>query len=525
MDIAAPTGKADKQPVRTVAFMMAIMSIGKVMGILRDSMQASYLGAHTAEGIAFAQASLLPRALLDIMLAAVLAASLIPVFNTYLESKGKKAALDLASLFVSVIFLLTLLVTVVSIFLAEPVYTRFLDDIALSDATRHLGIRLLRIMLPMIILGGLAFSFTAILQSMGEFRIPAAMSVIHNGIILLYYFLLFDRFGVYGLAVVFLLGWVTQGLIQVPFLIKHGFRFRFNLLEAFRSEGLRQMGVLALPVIAASWTGPINLMINVRVAAGLYGGEFGVPAITFAHSLFIVISGVFVLSIAQVIFPKMCRLAAAADKEGMSATLQETVRVLFFLLLPLTLGLMALSQPLVQFIFGRGEFGERAVEITAHALFYYAPGILGFGLQVVLSRTCFALRDGRTPLIAAVVAIAANAILSYVLAPHLEVAGPALGATIGASLGSVVMLVVLTRRGLLIWPKTLVVDLCKMAIIAMLMFGAIYISSGWFVNRPVLLQLLIPTALGIGVYLCFSALLKIKEMTWALQAIRNTFGF
>jgi len=322
--------------------------------------------------------------------------------------------------------------------------------------------------------------------------------------------------------VVFLLGWAAQGLIQIPFLYKHGFRFKFNLLEALKSEGLRQMGALALPVIAASWTGPINLMINTRVAAGLYGGEFGVPAITFAHNLFLVISSIFVLNIAQVIFPKMCRLAAAADKDGMRLTLQETVRVLFFFLLPLTLGLMALSQPLVQFLFGRGEFGERAVEITARALFYYAPGMLGFGLQIVLSRTCFALRDGRLPLIAAAVAIATNVILSYALAPHLEIAGPTLGTAIGISLGSAVMLVMLSRRGLLIWPKKMVVDLCKMAIMAVLMLGVVYISMGWLVNLHVLLQLLIPSVLGGGVYLGISALLGIKEMTWALRTLRRT---
>jgi len=468
MDTA--TTKADKQPVKTVALMMILMTAGKVMGILRDSMQASRIGADTAEGIAFAQASLLPRALLDVMLAAVLTASLIPVFNTYLESKGKKAALEMASHFISIIFLLTVAVTVITILLASPVYTIFLDDPALSDATRELGVQLLRIMLPMIILSGLAFSFTPILQSVGEFRVPATVSIVHNGIILLYYFLLFDHFGVFGLAVVFVLGWAAQAMIHIPFLIKHGLRFTFNIFEAFKSEGIRQMGALALPVIAASWAGPVNLMINARVAAGLYGGDFGVPAITFSHGLFMVLSGLFVINIAHVIFPKLCRLAAASDIGGMRDILQETIRVLFFFLLPLTLGVMALSQPLVQFIFGRGIFGERAVEITARALFFYAPGILGFGFQVVLSRTCFALRDGRTPLVAAIVAIASNAVLSYALAPYLEIAGPTLGTTIGTSLGSAVMLVRLTRRGLLAWPKTLMIDLCKMMILTMLMF-------------------------------------------------------
>ena len=499
--------------------MMAITVVGKIMGLLRDSMQARYLGADTPESIAFAQASQLPRAFLDVMFAAVFAAILIPMFNNRLQTKDKKAALDFAAFFATGIFLLTTVITIVMILLAGPIYTLVLDDPALNDATRILGVELLRMMFPLIILSGLTFTFTAVLHSLGEFRIPALLSVLSNGVILLYYPLLFNRFGVYGLTVAFLVGWVAQMMIQVPFLRKHGFRFRLrlSLVKATRSEKLRQMAASTLPIMAASWILPVNLMINMRATASLFDGEFGVPAITFAHSLNMVISGVLVLSVANFIFPKLCRQAAADDREGLGATVQDTVRILFFFLLPLSLGIIALSRPLVQFVLGGGAYCERAVEITARALFYFAMGILGFGIQVVLSRACFAQNDRRTPMIAAVIAIASNAVLSFTLAPHIDVAGPALGAAVGISMAAGFMLVALTRKGLLKWPAKLLADLCKMVAVATLMFGVVFVSCRWLDDSPVLLQLLIPVALGGGLYLGAGVLLGLKEMTGALR--------
>lgn len=504
---------------RTVIVMMAITLIGKAMGVLRDSMQAMQFGADTPESIAFAQASMLPRTFLDIMFAAAFSASFIPVFNAYMEKKSKRAAFDLAALFISVVMVLTALVTVIAIVFARPIFMLSLANEPIADETLLLGVELLRYMFPLMILSGLAFSLTGILQSLGEFKIPAAMSIVSNGIILIYYFFFIDYFGVRGLVVAFLLGWLAQGLMQVPFLIKHKFKFRFRL--DFKDEGLRQIGALALPVLAASWIIPINIMVNVSASARLYGGEFGVNAIQFAHSLYTIISGIFVLSVANVIFPKLSRQAATKDAKGFSATINETVRVLFFFLLPLTFGLMAISRPLVGLIYGRGLFGERAIEITGTALFHFAPGILGYGLLIVLTRACYAQQDGKTPILTAIVAILVNGILSFALAPYMYIAGPALASAIGNSVGAVILMVSLTRKGLLTWSFGVVGDLVKMGVFALVMFAVVLFVGDLVLEMHLVFQVLIPTVIGAGVYLGLSAVFKVKEMAWALGLVRR----
>jgi len=513
--------KVDSQPARTVIIMMSIMIIGKGLGLLRDRMQAVHFGAETAQSIALVQANALPRNFLDIMFAAALSASFIPVFTARLETKGKREAFELASLFISIAMIFLGIVTVIALLFAGPIYdfvyiilpSAFgrVDACSVVDVqTRYLGINLLRFMFPLMILSGLAFSFTGILQSLGEFRLPAAMSVVSNGVILLYYFLFIDRFGVYGLAIAFLIGWAMQAIIQIPWLVRHKFRFKFKI--DLKQSGIREIGALTIPVLAASWMLPVNFQVNLIAAGNLYGGVLGVPSLQYAYTLFTIVSGVFILSVANLIFPKLSRQAAVMDNDGFKSSLCETLRTLFFFLLPLTMGLMALSQPLVRLVFGGGLFDYTAIDITARALYFFSIGILGYGFQVILCRACFAQKDGKTPLIAAVWAIGINAVLSFSLL-NLEIAGPALASAIGISVGSIIMAVILTRKGYLVWPMSLLINVAKMIVMAIVMFFVVRYVYDLFVSSHVILQIVAPGLAGAFVYIGGCALLRV-DIVW-----------
>ena len=454
-----------KNSARTVIIVMAITLVGKVMGILRDRMQAVYFGTYSVEGIAFTQASLLPRVFLDIMFASVLSASFIPVFNRYLETKGKEAALELAASFIKIVLLVTVVVTALAMIFAGPIYSFW------GTGESELGVRLLRMMLPIIVITSLAFSFTGILQSLGQFYIPAAMSIASNGVILLYYFIFIDRFGVYGLVIAFLAGWSMQVLIQVPFLVRT-VRSAYSTGQRIRPvDGLGEIWRLSLPVMVASWLGPVNLLVNTRAVVGL---EHGVVAINLAYTLYTVITGLLVLSLANVLFPSLSKMAALEDWAGYALSLRTSIRALLFLLLPMTFGLMAVARPLVAFVFQGGRFGEASVDTTASALFFFSVGIVGFGLQVVLSRACFALQDGRGPLVTGVAAMVINFVLSFALAPHFGVAGPALASALAVS-GAALGLFVRLRRNMKvgILDSKMAVDGAKMLVLAIIMFAAV----------------------------------------------------
>ncbi|MDR1664201.1 MAG: murein biosynthesis integral membrane protein MurJ [Clostridiales bacterium] len=489
---------------RTVMAMMAVTLLGKLMGVLRDRMEGALLGMDTAQGAAFAQASSLPRNFLDIMFAAVFSASFIPVFNDYLETKGKKAAFDLAALFISVTLLVTATFTVICVIFAEPLYAIFLSGDALPAGAFPLGVRLLRFMFPLIVLSGLAFSLTGILQSLGEFNIPAAMSAVSNGIILIYYFFFFEKFGVHGLCAAFLLGWAAQTAIQVPFLVKHRFPFRFSF--NVKDAGLRQIAGLALPVMAATWAAPVNQVLGGKAVA-LFGGAYDVAAMPKAYNLFLIVSGVFVLSVANVIFPRLSKESATGDDTAFSDTLGGTLRSLFLILLPMTAGMMAMSEPLVRLVYKDGLFDESAVAVTARALFWFSPGIVGYGLQTVLSRACYALRDGKTPVVSAAVAIALNAALCFGLAPSMELTGVAIASSVSLTAAAGVMMISLARKGKIKIKRQDMLALLKMAGLSVLMLAVVLpLKHGLesvFTAETLwnyALIAFIPSAVGAGVY-------------------------
>ena len=491
--------------ISTIGVMMIITLVGKVMGVLRDRMQAVYFGTYTIEGIAFMQAVFLPRVFLDVMFASVLSASFIPVFNKHLETKGKQAALNMAALFVLVVFVVTFVITAIAMVLTGPIYGLFLDGQALAPEVRVLGIQLLRMMFPVMVLSSLAFSLTGILQSLGQFNIPAAMSVASNGIILLYYFFFIDRYGVYGLVIAFLIGWGAQVVIQVPFLIKH------NFFKSRPRGDLREIGQLTLPVMVASWLGPINFFVNFRASVNLYGGEHGIVAINYAHSLYTVITGLFVLSVANVLFPTLSKYAALENWAEYTTFLRGSLRGMIFLLLPMTFGMMALARPLVSLVLQGGRFQETSVDITATALFFFSIGIVGFGMQVVLSRACFALQDGKGPLVASLVAIVINLVLSFTLAPVMEIAGPALASAVSISIAATILFIRLRRKlPEELWTSSMTFDTVKMLILAVVMYGAAIFTLGVFEGNRILVVAL-PAGVGLLVYMTGALVLKVPE--------------
>ena len=348
---------------RTISVVMAITLLGKVLGLFRDHLMAVHYGTTGMEAKAFYIASRIPRVFFDVVFASAIAACFIPVFSEYLTQRGKKEAFRFGSNFLSVMALLTAVLTVLGILFAQPLVTLFADGY--DPQTAELAASLTRVMFPTVLFTGVAFSFVGILQAMDRFNIPALISTVSNLVIIGYFFFLDERFGVYGLAGAYLLGWLLQAVVQAPSLRRLDFRYRPDF--SFRSEGMRKAFALMGPVMISTWVQPINLTINTKFGSRLYEGA-GVSAMEYSTNLYLVIAGVFILSITNVIFPRLSRLTAEHQEGAFRDTLRQTVHGSLFFVLPMAAGLMVLARPMVSFLYGGGEFDAFSVSITSEAL-------------------------------------------------------------------------------------------------------------------------------------------------------------
>ncbi|MDD4843701.1 MAG: murein biosynthesis integral membrane protein MurJ [Anaerotignum sp.] len=508
------------QAVKAVSFMMMITLTGKILGLVREQFLAANYGLGM-EAVAFLIASQIPRTFFDAVFASAISASFIPIFNEYLQKEGKEEAFSLANRFITLISAVTLVMMLFGIVFSEQFVWLFANGF--DAKTAALSASLARILFPTILFTAMAFSFVGILQSLDEFNIPAAISVASNAIIIIYFVFFNSKFGIYGLTSAFLIGWAMQAFIQIPSLQKKGYWYRPDF--HFRDEGLKKIGKLMLPVMIGTWVQPINFMINCRFASQLYNGKEKVAALQYANNLYTIIVGVFVLAIANLIFPKLSRISSGKDKEKFGSTVKITLRSMMFLLIPMMVGIMALSRPLVALIYERGSFGAEGTLLTSTALFFFSLGVMGYGVQTILSRAFYANQDGKTPFFSGIVSVVTNAILCSLLLKPMGLGGLALSAAVSSIVSAVVLLGPAVKRYPEIIDKKLVVSLGKMAICAMVML--LFVLGSFRILEPRMgtslfgriLVLGIPTGIGVLAYMVPAFLLGVEEAKMVFSAI------
>lgn len=497
---------------KTVGVVMVITFLGKVMGLIRD-MLMGHKFATGVESNAFQTASQIPRNFFDAVFASAISASFIPVFNETLEKKGKEEAFRLSRSFFTLIGLLTLGLSVLGILFSDQLTTLFAAGF--DEETAALCSRLMKILFPTTFFTGVAFSMVGVLQSMGEFNIPAALSVFSNGVIIIYFIFFCDRFGIYGLAVAYLIGWAMQAIVQIPSLHKLGFRYRFSVWH----PGLKKVFALMLSVMVSTWIHPINQLISTRFASYIDGG---VSAMTYANSLYTMIAGIVVLSMTNVIFPEMSRLTTNKKVSELRDLIRSSLQSLLFLLLPMTLGLMLLATPIIQLLYQHGTWGADSTAITSQALTWLALGMVGYGIQNVLVKAFYAEQNGKIPMITGAVSIVLNIILCYVLSPIMGVAGLALASALSSTVSALLLLVPISKRLPGLFNREFWVDVLKMAICTAVMSVVVWlVYSGLsaaltYSTLAVAVELICSVLVGIVVYFVLARLFRIPEMSQIL---------
>jgi len=506
-------GSADnaiKRSIQTISVMMVLVLTAKISGFVRQILILRYMGT-SPEGQAFAFASQIPVNFMDIAFAAAVSAGFIPVFNAFLEKKPKDEAFALANTFITFVTFLALAATAIIFLAAHPIAAAFLAAEG-GPETTAMAANLLRILTFTIVTTTAAFALIGVLQSLGGFYTPSIMSIIPNAFVLAYLFLFFDQLGVFGLAAAFIIGNILQLIIFILPLRKRGFTYRpsFN----FRNAGLVQILRLAPMALVAAWLFPISSLINNWVISN--HDPVALVELTAANNIYIVVAGFFVLSVTNVLFPKLSK-EAAKDKSQFSTILSGSISGVAFILIPLAVGLFVLRQPIMGLIQG-GELTPQNAQNAARALGYLAAGMLGFGLVTVLSRAFFALMDGKIPMITSFAAIIINFVIATLLVSHMGIAAPALASSISLTIAGLAMFVIISRK-FPIFSKAMATNLCKMAISAAIMFVALGFTIHTLSFLPDIALIGIIAPLGIIIYANTSLLLHIDEAKLAKMLI------
>jgi putative peptidoglycan lipid II flippase len=170
-----------------------------------------------------------------------------------------------------------------------------------------------------------------------------------------------------------------------------------------------------------------------------------VRAIDAAFRLYILPQGIFSVAISTVLFPSIARMVARRDSAGVRAMVTSGIRQIVFMLVPASLFLMVLAEPITRLTFQRGNFDSEATSLTSQALLTFTVGLVFNGASLLLLRTFFSLQMPWLTTKVAALGFVVNIVLDAVFYVPFGVSGIPLATSI-ASIVTFCVLVNLLRR-------------------------------------------------------------------------------
>ena len=502
-----------------------------MLGVVRDSVQARLFGAGDTMD-AFVLATRIPTLLRDLFAEGAMSAAFVPTFTRYLTNEGKEAAWRLGSQVINGLLVVTTVIVIAGILLADPLTHYFAPEFSEIPNKHELAVWLTRINMPFLILLAVAAAFMGMLNALRRFLIPSLSPATYNVVFIvcaLVFTPLCRNVGlppITSLAIGFIGGGIAQAAIQWPAVRREGYRHRWVLNP--RDRGLREILLLMGPGTIGVAAAQINLFVNTVLATSVTGA---VSALSYAFRLMYVPIGIVGVSVATAAIPDLARHAAGAAHAEMRRTLSAGLRMMFMLSVPATIGLMVLARPIVELVLESGEFSANNTDMTAAALMFYAPGILGYSIVKIASPSFYALRDSRTPVLVSITTVALNLALNLSLYPLMGFQGLALGTSIAASFNALVLLVVLGRRIGGIEGKRLVVSFWKIVVAAAAMGAVTYLAAHqirtFMPDRTVVAEMVrvfVPIAIALVVLAAASMALRIEEFGQAMRRVLSRVG-
>ena len=436
--IAAPPGgvpgsggQADEhaaRPHRRLARNTAIFAgatgLSRIAGLVREIVAASYFGT-SAAGSAFTIASQIPNLVANLFAQAALSAAFVPVFTDLIQQGKRREAFRLASTLFWLILIGLGAITAVCILAAGvfmPLFTGNFDV-----RTTALTVGLSQVLFPVVLLLGLTGLLVGILQSYDQFSIPAIAPAVWNAVILFFLVALHSHFHgadqVYAYAIGWLIATVAQLAMAVYALGRIDFRLKFEL--DWRDPRVKQVFVLMLPVTIGLGIVNLDQLLNSTFGALVSNGA--PRAIQLAFLIYMLPQGIFSVAVTTVLFPTLSRQAARRDVAGMRRSVGTGMRQINLLLIPSAAILMVLTTPIVRLVFQRGAFNATSTSLVSTALLWFAFSLPFGGINLLLTRTFFAVQRPWIPTSLAALNMVVDIILSVSLYKPLGIAGLVIG--------------------------------------------------------------------------------------------------
>lgn len=496
--------------------------ISRILGYARDAVIAAYFGAGSSADVFFI-AYRIPNFFRRLVGEGALTVSFIPVFTEEITISSRDRAKTLAARAFTFFAVILVALTTVGIIFSQQIVEITAPGFANMPNKLVMTISLTKWMFPFLFFICLVALGMGILNSLKHFAAPALspvwfnLSMIGSTVLLIPFF----KEPVYALAFGVVFGGVLQFLYQLPYLKRYDMfpSLDFN----FKDPAIKKIVLLMLPAALAAGVDQINILIISRFASGLKEGS--ISYLYYADRIVELPMGVFVIAVATAVLPSMSEHAVKEDWSGFKESLSFAIRLVNFITIPATVGIIALGTPIIAMLFQRGEFGPEATKETVYALYFFSIGLAAFGGRRILVSAFYSLKDTLTPVIISCIAVGANIIFSYLLIGPLKHGGLALAASLSAIVNLLILFLILRKRMRGIGGKSIMSSAVKVIASSAPMGAGVYAISllvDWSNGGITALKLFVLSlaiAFGVTCYALFARVFRSPEMAFIISMI------
>jgi len=517
-----------RQLAKSASLISLATLLSRVLGLVREQLIA-HLFSRTATD-AFYVAFRIPNLLRDLFAEGAMSSAFVPTFTDYLTKKDRQEAWTLASTVLNLLVLVLSLITLVGILCSAQIVNMFAGHFHSVPGKFELTVLMSQIMFPFLPLVALAAVAMGISNSHGRFFIPALAPAMFNigsllAAIALYFWLLKHGLDpILGMAIGTLVGGLFQLLIQLPTIFKEGFRYSSRL--AFRHPGVRRILLLLGPGTLGLAANQINIFINTWLATSQEEGA--VSWLNYAFRLMQFPIGIFGVAIATAALPTISTHVSRNETEGLRNTISSSLRMVFMVNVPASLGLVFLSTPIISLIYQHGRFKASDTNSTANALIFYSIRLFAYSAVNVLVPAFYDLGRSRVPVAISAVAVSLNVALNLILIKPMGYRGLALGTALTAILNFLLLFYWLQKYIGSLRPNLLITSFFKVMMASMIMGIGCFYFHQWFYllsssDTTVWRALVLFLSIGVGLIILFFAckLLRISELDSAVNLVKR----
>ncbi len=365
--------------------LMSIATLGsRATGLVRTWAMAFVLGNSFLTS-SYQVANNMPNTIYELVVGGILGAAFIPIFLLQKEQKGESGANDFACNVLNIfIIILSVLTLAAIVFAPQVIWTQTFAE-GSSQEVIDQAIRFFQIFAIQILFYGIGGVVTGMLNANRVYFLPSLAPALNNVVVIASFFAYIPLANIDAnmaldvLAIGTSIGVVAQFAIQIPALIRSGFRYRWfiDLCDPALKEAVK----IALPTFLYI-VGTI-ISFSCRNAFSLQASDNGPSTLIYAWTWYQLPHGVVAVSLSRALFTEMSDAAAKGDFASLKLHISSGISNTLLLMIPLAFLLGVLSTPLMQ-LFRAGAFSMDDVYFVSSILALWAVSLPLYSISMFI---------------------------------------------------------------------------------------------------------------------------------------------